>query len=200
MVGTICPMVHGARTIIERHRTLLMYSCGSLVGAALTGAMAASCGSLFFSRFPQYRRVSAIVLAAVSLLYLFDEFKILKLPHPQSPLRVPANWRFFGHDLGLALYGLVLGMGVWTAIPFSILYVVIGWCSVIGSPILGAIAFVGFGLGRTLPIVILTKLEKLGRASEIVESACWNVSLISFANKCALTFAGSSLLLMAVLS
>ncbi len=195
MVGTICPMVHGARTKVEGNQVLLMHTDGSILGAALTGAIAGACGALVFGTSTGHRKFAVALLAFFSILYVLDEFRVIRLPHPQSRLRVSANWRLGNHKLAAGLYGLGLGFGVGTAIPFSVFYIAIAWCVLVGHPFMSAIGFVGFGVGRALPIILLSRRKTVDEASDVVNTFCWNLPLLRLVNTCALTFAASILLL-----
>ena len=194
MVGTICPMVHGAHTKRDGNNVLMIYTAGSLMGAALTGAVAGAFGSLVFGRFDRHRTIALSVMAFLCILYLLDELGVVQLPHLQSHKRVPASWRLWRHYRAAGLYGLVLGVGVGTPIPLSVFYIALAWCIVIGDPVISALAFLGFGVGRALPIVLLSRVQIVGGPSNLMDSVCWKLPLIRLVNKCALTFSASVLL------
>jgi len=200
MVGTICPMVHGARTKYEGNKVLLMYSIGSLAGAALTGGAAGVCGALLFSRFGSYRPLASDLAAFLCILYVLDELGFIRLPHPQSHKRVPASWRLGNHQRAAGSYGLALGIGVGTPIPFSAFYIAVVWCVLIGNPVVSALAFLGFGFGRALPLGLLSRFETVDEAANLADSVCWKLPLIHFLNECSLMFSASVLVFNAIRS
>src|SRR5438132_5595731 len=99
MVGTICPMVHGARTRAAGKAVLLAHAVGSLSGSALTGGLAGTLGACFltgiygYGGFHKYKAIGIVLTAILCIVYIIDEMGIIQLPHPQSALRVPSAWR-----------------------------------------------------------------------------------------------------------
>lgn len=131
-----------------------------------------------FGRFDRHRTIALTFIAYLCILYLLDELSVIKLPHPQSHKRVPASWRFWQHSRAAGLYGLVLGVGIGTPIPLSVFYIALAWCIVIGDPVISALAFLGFGVGRALPILLLSRVEAIGGGSSVMDSVCWKLPLI----------------------
>jgi len=193
MVGTICPMVHGARTKREGTKVLVMHAVGSLAGAGMMGGAVGAFGALVFGKFDRNRALGLGLTALLCLLYIVEELGFIRLPHPQSRLRVPASWRLRSRSWAAWLYGFALGVGAGTPILFNTFYIVIIWCIVMGDPITGAIVFLGFGIGRAFPIALLSGLKTTAEASSAMQSVCWNLSLIHFVNECALTFSATVL-------
>lgn len=198
MVGTICPMVHRAPTKRGGTNVLLTHTIGSLVGASLTGAVAGAVGALVL---PLFDGSKSFMLGATAILcgcYVIHELGIIRFPHPQSHKRVPAKWRLGKHSWASWLYGLSLGTGVGTYIPVSMFYIALLWCTAIGKPAVGAYVFVGFGVGRAMPIILLSRCESVDRAMDVVEFISWNLSGVRLINALALTFSGLVLALNSV--
>jgi len=200
MVGTICPMVHGARTRAAGKTVLLAHAVGSLCGSALTGVAAGALGACLFgwmykyNWMHKYKTLSVVFTAIVCILYAIDETGIARLPHPQSVLRVPATWRLREPFWAASLYGFALGVGVGTPIAFSGLYIVILWSVLSADPTAAGLVFLGYGIGRVLPIIALSSCRTSDAAVSHVDLACWNLSLIRSANASALAFAATILL------
>jgi sulfite exporter TauE/SafE len=202
MVGTICPMVHGARTKRAGKALLLAHAVGSLSGALVSGAIAGALGAFLFkglsntislNRLHEHKQLAFLLLAALCVLYLTDEMGLTRVPHPQSQWRVPASWRLRRPIWAATIYGFALGGALATPITFSGLYVVIAWSVLQGDPISGGLVFLGFGLGRILPIIGLSSCNTQEAADSRVDAACWSLSLVRFASLCALAFAATIL-------
>ncbi|HWO02182.1 MAG TPA: sulfite exporter TauE/SafE family protein [Blastocatellia bacterium] len=54
------------------------------------------------------------------------------------------------------LYGLGLGFGLATRIPVGTFYVAATWAVLVGNPLLGALCLGVFGLGRALPLLVMS--------------------------------------------
>jgi len=204
MVGTICPMVHAARTRAAGKTVLLAHAVGSLSGSALAGGLAGTLGACLFAGIygygglHKYKALGIVFTAILCILYLIDEMGIIQLPHPQSALRVPSTWRLQRPFWAATIYGFALGGGIGTPIALSGLYVVILWSVITASPTTAGLVFLGYGFGRVLPIIALSTSRSPDAAVSRVDLACWNLSLIHSANDCALAFAATILIFNAV--
>jgi hypothetical protein len=84
---------------------------------------------------------------------------------PASRWRIPRSWSTFGEGPFVLLFGLVLGLGVLTALPSFGFYVLIAW-GLTASFYVTWPAFLAFAAGRAVPVVAAAALW---RGDEITE-------------------------------
>jgi hypothetical protein len=134
-----------------------MYTAASAVGAALLGLLLGLAGRGLHALLPGVSfEWAAGVLGVASLVYALHELNILKLPNPQIGWQVPKSWQRSSRLTGNTLYGLVLGMGIFTYIPFTSFYVLLAWEMVVGAVSLEAAVLLGlvYGASRGVPVVL----------------------------------------------
>jgi hypothetical protein len=93
-----------------------------------------------------------LVALAAALLGLVD----LGLPPvrlPSSPWRIPRSWVRFGHPAYSAIFGASLGTGLLTALASPALYAMVLWGTAAHAWADAAIVFVGFAVGRVVPVI-----------------------------------------------
>ena len=117
---------------------------GSASGGALIGSIISGIGSAIS---PQPRIVLSVGIALTALTLS------LRVHPPRLGLRrqVPRRWaRWNMPEVGYFGWGVMLGMGILTVIPYSSLLVVLGM-EMVAGPTAGALAGAAFGLGREIP-------------------------------------------------
>jgi hypothetical protein len=81
--------------------------------------------------------------------------------------QVPESWRrVLPLPLAAGLYGILLGLGFTTFILSFAVWALAGVSIALGDPALGLLVGLGFGIGRTLPVVILAPLADTDRGAE----------------------------------
>lgn len=198
MILVILPLGKEARHVTHWAVRVIMYTAGSIVGAATLALVLGLAGQGLHALFPGIGVEWAVgVLGAASLLYALHEINFLKLPHPQLGWLVPKVWQKHSYLLGNTLYGLVLGMGIWTFIPFSGFYILLAWEIVAGAWSLQAAVLLGmlYGAFRGFP-AILGGISML-RGVYPMPVSNWLIARLGWwhaANAILLLFAGSFLL------
>jgi hypothetical protein len=151
MIGSITPVVYGPPNKLRWFSIWCWYAVGATASAWIFGWIlfgASSFLSVYFSRFS-----FPWPLACLAFLCGLHEFGLLRLPVPQCRRQVPAHWRIrFAPWLYSALYGVVLGPGLFTYIPSALYYVLIG--SGVFSRGAGPSAMAIFGFSQTMPALI----------------------------------------------
>jgi hypothetical protein len=158
MVGTIVPMVHREKRGKTFFTAAWMYSFGCVLGASLLGIVLGVIGKFLLLIAPNINSLKLASLAGgvVGLVYSFREARILKIPVIQLYRQVPeSRRRYMSSGMASLYYGIELGFGVVTRIPISSFYVVAIWALFTESVALSCLSFVGFGLGKGLPLFIL---------------------------------------------
>lgn len=163
MVGSIVPIVNGQ---FARHLlwgTLPIYFLASVGSAAAFGLALGLLGTLLnrlshvFAWLPTLQGSWVwIFLALLCLGYALHELRLIKMPRPQIKRQVPRRWLYERHPfLTWLLFGLGLGVGVMTFIPFGTFYPVLLMALFSKSPLYAMILMGAFGFGRAIMTLIL---------------------------------------------
>lgn len=188
----IAPLVQGFRTRRHWIAGLVAYSVCLPAGAMLL-AVAAYHLSRLVGTMPLWVVGAAATIAAASGLGW------LPIDPPESHWRVPQNWGRFGHVCYAGLFGVVLGLGVLTAVPSFSLYVVIAW--VFTGPAWHQVwpIFLGFSIARLLPALLVVMMATRSREHpfSVLESITKATGLARRAEIAVLAALGVQLLLLA---
>lgn len=125
-----------------------------LIGAALPGAhcRVESCSVASFS---QLRIVAVGVIATV---YALSDFGLVRVPRPIIMNAVPVTWWRWWRPYGASLaYGVSLGFGITTQIPFAAFYVISAVAVLAGNPIYGVALLGAYGTARALGFVFMSR-------------------------------------------
>ncbi len=143
----------------QRHRSPafwllrgLLYIVASTGGGALVGAGVSALGGLVRPWLPLPVALGALVI--VALAYALHELHLWRLPHPERAWQVPNKWIVRRPLLGVMAFGLTLGTGLFTYIPFTSFYLLLAWEALLTPPLLGAALGAAYGLARALPVLV----------------------------------------------
>ena len=161
MVDTLGPQGYAGRL-----RTSLL-ACATFAGGALAGGVATFGGLALLGRALGAGGAAAIaVAAAVALAAAAGEARGARIV-PQVRRQVPESWRrVLPLPLAAGLYGVLLGLGFTTFILSFAVWALAGVSVSLGDPALGLLVGLGFGVGRTLPVVILAPLAGTRRGAD----------------------------------
>ena len=160
MVDTLAP--HG---YAGRLRTTLV-ACATFAAGALAGGVATFGGLALLGQALGAGGAAAIaVAAAVALAAAAGEARGARIV-PQVRRQVPESWRrVLPLPLAAGLYGILLGLGFTTFILTFAVWALAGVSVALGDPALGLLVGLGFGIGRTLPVVVLAPLAGTERGA-----------------------------------
>lgn len=156
MILVILPLGEEASHILNWAVRVVAYTLASTLGAALLALVLGLVGRGLHLALPAVGFEWAVgLLGVLSLLYALHELNILRLPNPQIGWQVPKSWQRPSRLLGNTLYGLALGMGVFTFIPFTGFYLLLLWEVAAGAVSLEASVLIGivYGASRGIPVV-----------------------------------------------
>ncbi|MBF6611771.1 MAG: hypothetical protein IVW55_01415 [Chloroflexi bacterium] len=156
MIFVIVPLGKEAKEVRDWVVRVAMYTAASTLGAGLLAMLLGFIGHQFFLLSGITLPWVAGVLGIISILYALRELKILHLPVPQVGWQVPKSWMRRSRLEGNILYGLVLGAGVLTFIPYASFLVLLAWEFVAGAVSLKAAVLLGmlYGASRGLPAAL----------------------------------------------
>ena len=154
MVGSILPVVYGARQRGNRATAHWIHLGGSVLAAAAFGACLAAAGDVIGLS----PALGAGIAASVAAAYVLRALDLVRIPAPERGKQVPAAWRVtLPANLTAALYGGALGVGVVTHIWALTMYPILTWVALGTLPIGGAIVWSAYGLGRALPVMVIER-------------------------------------------
>ncbi|HST04350.1 MAG TPA: hypothetical protein VLQ48_06390 [Chloroflexia bacterium] len=157
MIFVIVPLGKGTREVTGWVIRVILYTLGSMVGATLFALLMGLIGQGLRALLPGvgYEWITAL-LGVLALVFALKELRIIKLPELQIGWQVPASWMRPSRMLGNTLYGIVLGAGVFTFIPFASFYLLLLWEMSAGAVSLQAALTLGaiYGFFRGLPAVM----------------------------------------------
>jgi hypothetical protein len=127
------------------------YTIGGCATAAAMGWAIGVVGKLL----PLGASLVLPLLVALAILMILRELAILRFRLPQVRRQTHKMWADrFGFTQGAAMWGAHIGLGVATVIRHGGLYVVVG-AAVVLPPLLAALLFATFWLGRALPMWLI---------------------------------------------
>jgi len=155
MIFVIVPLGKAAKDVIDWIIRVVVYVLASTAGGALVGLVLGLLGTAVYRVVPGLSAAWPVLLVGLlALLYGLHEAQLLRLPHPERGWQVPNAWIRRWPLGGTALFGLILGTGLFTFIPFTSYYVVLAWEAGTGSLVLGTLLGAAYGLLRGLPVLV----------------------------------------------
>ena len=122
------------------------------IAGGITGTLFSLAGAGLHSLWGDGRIPLAITLGTVALVYTLHELDFIQLPVPGRDWQVPAHWVRDGFYRSAAIFGSIVGFGVFTRVPYASLPVFLAWLFVFGNPLYGALAGLLYGAARALSI------------------------------------------------
>src|SRR6476646_4682122 len=157
MILVILPLGKEAKDVGNWIFRVLMYIAGTTVGAMLLALLLGLAGQGLHLLFPGmgYEWMVA-VLGVASLVFALKELNIIHIWTPQLAWQVPKSWQKDSRLFGQTAYGLFLGAGIFTYIPFASFFVMLAWEFSAGAFDLRSAVMIGFvyGLVRGIPAVM----------------------------------------------
>ncbi len=157
MIFVIVPLGKAAPQVINWLWRVFMYTAGSVVGAALLALLLGWVGQGLHALLPWFSYSWAVgILGLFALIFALKELNILKIRTLQIGWQVPASWMRPSRVLGNTLYGIVLGAGIFTFIPFAGFYLLLMWEIAAGAVSLQAAVLLGmvYGVARGVPAIM----------------------------------------------
>lgn len=155
MVGTIAPLVKEAPG--QWLMSIIVFTSASTMAGASLGWLLGVAGSAV----RQDAWLNAIAIATAGLILVVVDAG--NTGHVASLGRsVPQDWwKTMGRSRGALAYGLVLGLGFTTIVPFATFYVLPVAALVLG-PAAGAVVGFNYGFARAVPVWFASMAMKAG--------------------------------------
>ena len=154
----------------ETHRRWLqratVYAISMTLAGAATGVAFAAGGAGVAALWADLTLPLAAALGAIALAYALHELGFLSLLVPGRDWQVPAEWVRWGFYRSGAIFGGIVGFGVFTRVPYATLPIFLAWLFVSGNILYGAVAGLIYGGTRALSIYSSASTRD---ASELVD-------------------------------
>jgi hypothetical protein len=106
------------------------------------------------------------VAAAVVLWCAATLLRLVPNVLPSSGWRIPREWGWIGRTKHAAVFGGILGLSAFTALPSVSLYALLAWAATTSSWRDVLLVFLGYGLSRAAPVALA--LSRPAYAGDIV--------------------------------
>ena len=138
------------------------FTLGALIGGAVTFGGLGLVGALIAQ---QAGGLQEPVGAGLALAAAVADWRGVRIA-PQIRRQVPERWRWTMRlPLACGLYGILLGLGFTTFVLAFAVWALAALSLCAGSPVLGLLIGVGFGLGRALPVLLMAPTLRNGRGA-----------------------------------
>ena len=198
MILVILPLGKEASEVRQWLVRVAMYTAASTVGAGLLSLLLGLVGSGLHALLPAvtYGWVTAI-FGVVALVFALKELNIIKLPAPQIGWQVPKSWMRDSRLFGNTAYGVVLGAGIFTYIPFASFYLLLAWEMAAGAVSLRAALALGMSYGFVRGLLAVMGGISMLRGEYPLPLSNWLIAHLGWwhaINGLVLVFVGSFLL------
>lgn len=133
----------------------MSFSISALVSAAVTGCLFGLFGRVVVVGADT---TSAVVLwvgaSFIAFVYGLAELLGVGLRVPSRHWLIPQRWAAYGSPRLEIIFGLILGTGFLTVVPFIGYYLLLASCVASSSLLLGSTLMVIFGVGRVTPVLL----------------------------------------------
>lgn len=136
----------------RNYPTLTPFAIGAALAGAAAFAASGAVGSALGAGSHEY--LVTVLLSAVAMTYGVAHLMGWGLWMPNTYKQVPLIWReVLKPPVANFLYGLGLGIGAMTKVPFATFYVLMAICWAAADPLTGCLTGAAFGLARAMPNV-----------------------------------------------
>jgi hypothetical protein len=141
--------------------SILAFTVGSITGAGVIGGLCGMIGTWVVAGRPALVWPLSALLVAFAVAYGLGELFGSALPVPTSHWQVPRHWEAYGRPAFALAFGVLLGAGFITVVPFIGYYLLLGRCALAANPVWGAAIMSFFGATRALPLLIAPLIARV---------------------------------------
>ena len=166
MVGTFNPIVYGSRQVGKWYPILSMYLLGQVASALLIGALFAGSGEFLHCLHPFGATSVFVALASVGAIATLQDLELLPFALPSRQWQVPKRGKRLPPIVMALCYGLGIGTGILTRIPFGSLYFVLVACFGSASISAGLCIMGIYGAARAMTMATVAAAQRPGPHSQ----------------------------------
>jgi hypothetical protein len=151
MIATIGPLVQEARR--QWWQSTLLFVLGSAAGGAVTFGLLGCLGQFTLGEIRP--AVLWTGFAAAAYMFALQELGSIKWALPGTTRSVPKNWwEDLGPSKGALAYGIGLGLGITTVVPFASFYSLALWAVLSANAEYAVALGLAYGVARALPVLL----------------------------------------------
>ena len=136
-----------------RRRRALTFTIGAVVSAATMGALLAMLGRVNAIVSGVTSTPGLITICIIEAVYIAADVADIRLPVPTSTWQVPRSWVHHGEATFAFLFGLSLGAGFLTVVPFVGFYSLLISIALVQPPSLAIATMLVYGVVRSAPLI-----------------------------------------------
>lgn len=115
--------------------SIFAFTVGSITGAGVIGGLCGMIGTWVVAGRPALVWPLSALLVAFAVAYGLGELFGSALPVPTSHWQVPRHWEAYGRPAFALAFGVLLGAGFITVVPFIGYYLLLGRCALAANPV-----------------------------------------------------------------
>ncbi|MFE7064504.1 hypothetical protein ACFVAD_20425 [Sutcliffiella sp. NPDC057660] len=148
----------GEETLKRKISVSFHYFLASTISGSISGFLYTSMIFVVLSWIPF--SIKGGIFSILLFVYTLDAFKLIKIKLPENKWQIPSEW-FKGSTIqNMWVWGLILGAGMFTYMPYATFYILYIYIGLFMNPIYGfAFGFV-YAFSRALPTVIVLLSSK----------------------------------------
>lgn len=136
----------------------VVYMMAASVSGAIVGFIITALVYVLTFWIPMSIKIWLLIL--LSAMYLLKEIGWTALWVPQVKWQIPTSWMSQTPLKNMAVWGLILGAGIFTYSPYSVFYISYFYIGLLYPPYVGLLWGVMYGISRCLPTILLAGLRK----------------------------------------
>lgn len=155
----------GEETLKDKIKCFTHYMFASMISGALSGFLYTIIVYLLLSWIPNLIKI--VLLGIFIAIFLLNEMRIFKFKLPQREWQIPANWVSGPSIRNMWVWGLILGAGIFTYMPYATFYVLYIYLGMFKEPYWGILIGMLYGFFRSLPSFMFTSKKVKMNIKEI---------------------------------
>jgi hypothetical protein len=173
------------KTISTRHG---IYVLSSLISGGISGFIYASI--IFLMTFWMPFLVKMYLLIFLLTILVLYEYRMISLKKPERKWQIPSSWLDMSRKKNMIVWGIVLGTGVWTYNPYTLLYALYVYIGFFRQPYDGLLIGLIYAVSRTIPTILVAALRKTNVLKErhLIKNLWGTQRFHHILNVCMLTF------------
>jgi hypothetical protein len=161
-IATTAPSTAGTQSQRHWFQRATVYAVAMLIGGLATTLTFAAAGKGLHAVWSGAYLPLATAVGALALAWSLNEAGIAKFPLPGRVWQVPVTWVKGGFYQSAAIFGGILGAGVFTLVPYAGFHIMLAWLFATGNIYAGLAAGGVYATARALGIYFPASCKTAG--------------------------------------
>ncbi|RTR28122.1 hypothetical protein EKG37_17630 [Robertmurraya yapensis] len=148
----------GEETFKKKIKVCCHYLLASIISGAISGFFYTLIIFVFFSWIPHLIKMAIFTLMLG--LYTLDHFNIIKVKVPERKWQIPVEWVKGKTVHNMWIWGLILGAGIFTYLPYATFYILYIYIGLFLNPVIGLLFGIIYAFSRALPTILVALKNK----------------------------------------